>query len=406
MTLQKLKNIACYALYDAGNSNYVTLIPAIIFPVYLKTVLMQNSRFGAITFGACITMATLLAAFLGPNLGEYADRNGRKFAALRWTSLAAIAGVALMPFLGAGMFAAVVALFVATETCYLLATVMYDSALSDVAEADESAGISSFAWGVGYAGGVIGLVVALRLWTEDGFGFTRIFLVAAGLWLLFGLPLILVKDKARKRAEAPLRSFRDTIRDFLRDKLRVRFLLAFFLYTNGVSAVIYFTGSFARDVFNLKMPDLLLLFIAMNAVAAPASLAFGKVAERWGHIRTLRFVVLGWIVAVIGVILSDQNAFVVVSCGAAALLGPVQALSRSLFRIIFPEDSMSSYFGVQAMAARGSALVGPLLYGALASITDNARMGAVSAALLFAGGFVALLTIPVDAERASIAKKS
>jgi hypothetical protein len=38
VSLRNYKQVASYALYDAGNSNYTTLVPSIAFPIYFKTV--------------------------------------------------------------------------------------------------------------------------------------------------------------------------------------------------------------------------------------------------------------------------------------------------------------------------------------------------------------------------------
>jgi UMF1 family MFS transporter len=399
MNLARIKGIAKYALYDAGNSNYVTLIPSLVFPVFFLHLMPKDSTFGDFAWGGLIAVATLLAAALGPRVGEWADHYGRKFALLRWTSLLAIAGTALMPTAGKFGPWPMGALFVLTEACYLLATVLYDSALSDVSTADDAAEISSFAWGVGYAGGVVGLLLALSFPGAEDRVMRAAFYIAAALFLLFAMPLMLHRDpppapKARERRRGTV----ETIRAFMRDPVRFRMLIAYFLYVNGVSAVIYFTAAYASKTLHYDLRDLLKLFIAMNLVAAPASMLLGKLGNKMGHIPALRLFVGAWILAVIGVALADRKVFAVVACGAAALLGPVQALSRSLFRIIFPEDSMASYFGVQAMASRASALVGPLWFGLVSWVTGSQRIGALAASLLFAAGLYFLFRVPKDAE--------
>jgi len=67
MSIHKYKGIIRYALYDAGNSNYATLIPSVAFPVYFKTVVA--SQFGATDaiWGAMIMASTATTAFYTPN---------------------------------------------------------------------------------------------------------------------------------------------------------------------------------------------------------------------------------------------------------------------------------------------------------------------------------------------------
>ncbi len=400
MNIRKIKDIAKYALYDAGNSNYVTLVPSIIFPIYFLELMGEASRLSDFAWGGLIAIATLLAASLGPRVGEWADHYGRKFALLRWTSALAILGTVVLPFAGRLGPWPMGLLFVVTQACYLLATVMYDSALSDVSTAAEAAEISSIAWGVGYAGGIVGLVMALFAPGTPEQKIQVAFFIAAGLFLVFGLPLMLHRDPPpTPRARERKRSTIETVRAFMKDPVRLRMLLAYFLYANGVSAVIYFTAVFAKKTLGYELDDLFKLFIAMNLVAAPASVLFGKLGKKMGHIPALRLIVGGWIVAVICVAGANKEVFAVVACAAASLLGPVQALSRSLFRVIFPEDSMASYFGVQAMASRASALVGPLWFGLISTAFDNPRIGALAASLLFAAGLLFLFLVPKDADR-------
>lgn len=399
MNIQKLKGIARYGLYDAGNSNYVTLVSAVVFPLYFMRLMGEGTKMGDMAWGGLIAAATLLAAGLGPRVGEWADHFGKKFTFLRWTSVVAIVGAAAMPFVGKYGPWPLGLLFVITEACYLLATVLYDSALSDVSSAEDAAEVSSVAWAIGYAGGVIGLFWAARTPGTDEQVIRSVFFIASGLFLLFGLPLMLHRDAPpAPRARERRRSAMQTVREFMKNPVRWKMLVAYFLYSNGVSAVIYFTAAYASETLGYSLRELFVLFIKMNLVAAPASILFGKLGEKIGHVRSLRLVVAGWIVAVICVALAGKASFVYVACGAAALLGPVQALSRSLFRVIFPEDSMASYFGVQAMASRASALVGPLWFGFISYITGNQRAGALAASLLFAAGLVLLFLVPKNAD--------
>ena len=127
---------------------------------------------------------------------------------------------------------------------------------------------------------------------------------------------------------------------------------------------------------------------------------FGRIAARFGQLTTLKVVVAFWIVATVVVSKADSMTFPYVACVAAAMLGPVQAISRSLFRVLFPESAMSSFFGVQTFASRASSLVGPLLFGTVSYLSGgNQRFGVWSISFLFAGGLAMLYQVPADAER-------
>jgi len=398
MNLRKYTRIARYALYDGGNSNYDTLVVALAFPLFLKGKDLE--------WGAMFAVATLCAAILGPKVGALTDRWGAKFCVLRWMSIAAIAGTLLMAFLPAGRVFVAGALFVATQCAFLLAALLYNSALADVSTRKNAAMISSVAWGVGYIGGLLGLLIALRtsvIYPEE----TRLrflFVIAAVMFFVFSLPLLLMRRREERPPPAEPRSLWliPLLRSFMGDAKRSRLFIAFFLYTNGVNTVIIFTSRYAQQTLGFDIDELIHLFIVMNIVAAPAAIIFGKVAETLGQLATLKFVVAAWAVVVLFVCYAgfkqDKTLFFIVACCAASLIGPVQALSRSLFRIIFPENSMSAYFGVQSLANRSAALVGPLLFGLVSWATGNQILGALSSGILFAGGLAVLYLVPRDIE--------
>ena len=408
MNLRKYTGIARYALYDAGNSNYDTLVVALAFPLFVRSAVVADPSRADLVWGIMAAGGTLLAAILGPKVGALVDRTGGKFRALRWLSFAAIAGTFLLARLPSGGVVVAGGLFVVTQCAFLLAALLYNSALADVSTRRNAAVISSAAWGVGYLGGLVGLTIALltrNIHPPDA-RLRSLFVVAAGMFLVFALPLVMMrrKDTVKLRGDRPAQSLWliPLLRSFMRESRRSRLFWAFFLYMNGVNTVVYFTAIYAKDRLGFDLDGLIGLFIIMNIVAAPASIIVGKVTERFGQLRTLKVVVGAWVAVVVLICVAghrgDRQMFTVVACCAASLLGPVQALSRSLFRIIFPDDAMSSYFGVQSLANRSAALVGPLLFGLVSWATRSQIIGALSAGALFASGLVVLLLVPKDIE--------
>jgi UMF1 family MFS transporter len=398
MGIHKYKAAIRYALYDAGNSNYATLIPSIAFPIYFKTVVA--SRLAAIDaiWGAMIMVSTLFAAVLAPKLGEIADRRGSRQAMLRWISWLAIMGTAGFYFLSKDQVILGIILFIGTNTAFLLAVFLYDATLATVSSTGNAAMVSSFAWAVGYIGGLIGLFLALSTEGSDAERLHRIFLIVAVLFLILSLPLVCTKRQSSSHI-TDIKSTQDhqgiltLLRTFMKDKTRSRLFWSYFFYSNGISAVIYFTSIYATTTLGYSLEQLLWLFVAMSIIAIPAVVVFGKLSDLLGQIRTLQLVVACWVVIVIIVAFTDAATFKIVACIAAGFLGPAQALSRSLFRVIFPMESMSSFFGIQALAARSSALIGPVLFGVVSSLTGSQRIGILATTSLLATGLILLFLV-------------
>jgi len=400
--------VLCYALYDAGNSNYDTLVVSLGFALFLGTAVIPEPGRADLAWGLMFAAATLVAAATGPVAGAVADRLGWKFPLLRITTLAAVAGTIGMAALPERSVALAASLFVVTQTSFLLATMFYNATLADVSTRQNAAIISSVAWGTGYAGGIVGLALSLATGTVSAITsrLRLIFLLAGGLFMVLAMPLLLTHRAGTRRTDSPgirvAAGIPAIVRAFAADNARASFFWAYFLYTNALNTVILFTARFAQNTLRYGMDELIVLFIAMNAVAAPASILFGKLAERSGQLHVLRMVVGGWIGAVVGVCivgaLQNKVLFALVACLAASLVGPVQALSRSLFRVAFPDEAMCSFFAVQALAARGAALVGPVLFGLVSWLSGSQIAGAASAGLLFVLGLILLTRVPARIE--------
>ena len=401
MYLKKHRSLISYTLYDAGNSNYATLISSIAFPIYFKTTVARDMVIGDALWGAMILVSTIIAAFMGPRIGEIADRRALRHTLLRWTTWLAIVGTAALYFLSSGQVALAVILFLLTNTAFLLAVLLYDSLLVEVTSPKNAGMISSIAWAVGYAGGLIGLLIALTLRGDQSQNLRFSFLIGALLFLIFSLPITLNRSRTLHRESNPIpgpekQSLTSIVRAFMKDKTRSRLFWAYFMYSNGISAVIYFTSIYAMTSLGYTLERLLWLFVLMSLVAVPSVFIFGKLSVYLGHITTLRIVVASWVLIIVAAAFANASNFAIVACIAASFLGPAQALSRSLFRIVFPSQRMTSYFGVQALASRSSALIGPIVFGVTSSATGSQRTGVLATVLLVIVGFLLLMGTTFD----------
>ena len=73
--------------------------------------------------------------------------------------------------------------------------------------------------------------------------------------------------------------------------------------------------------------------------------------------------------------------------------GGVQALSRSFFASIIPEDKAAEFFGFYNMLGKFAAVIGPVLVGWVGVMTGNPRAGILSLLVLFAAGGAILLRV-------------
>ena len=63
--------------------------------------------------------------------------------------------------------------------------------------------------------------------------------------------------------------------------------------------------------------------------------------------------------------------------------GGIQALSRSYFASIIPDNRSSEFFGVYNMLGKFAALLGPILVGTVTILSNNSRLGMLSIIIFF-----------------------
>jgi UMF1 family MFS transporter len=83
------------------------------------------------------------------------------------------------------------------------------------------------------------------------------------------------------------------------------------------------------------------------------------------------------------------------------VLGGVQALSRSLYGTMIPEEASAEFFGFYSVFSKFSAIWGPLVFALVSNATGSGRPAILSIAAFFVVGFVLLALVDVDAARAS-----
>jgi len=86
--------------------------------------------------------------------------------------------------------------------------------------------------------------------------------------------------------------------------------------------------------------------------------------------------------------------------------GGIQALSRSYYARLIPAEHAGRLFGLYNMMGKFAAILGPVLVGWVAVVTDSSRVGILSILVLFVVGAVLLSRVDVrqgeaDAGRAA-----
>jgi len=326
--------------------------------------------------------AGLLIAVLAPILGAIADRTAsRKRQLVVWTTVGVI-GTALLGFIGQGEWWWAAACFMMGCIGFNVGNIFNDSLLLDVAAEHELDQVSALGYALGYLGG--GLLFAINVLMtlkpqffglSDAAAAVQIsFVMAAGWWFLFMLPTAInVRERAAisqasgmlNAAREGLCELRDTLRNVGKYRDITLFLLAYWLYIDGVHTIY------------------------------TMALAIGWLGNRWGPKRCILMCIVVYLSATIyAYFLDTVTEFFALAVVVGLVQGGIQSLSRSMFGRLVPPRKSGEFFGFFNMMGKFASFLGPMLIGTVALLTGDSRLSISSIIVLFIFGGLVLLRVP------------
>ncbi|HEX9611416.1 MAG TPA: MFS transporter [Gemmatimonadales bacterium] len=390
------RRILAWCLFDFANSAYSAVIVATVFGIYYASTIVGNAEGrGDLWWGRAISLSMIGVVLTGPVLGAIADRAGlRKRFFIAFTVLC-IACVALFTTLAPGMILWGFALAALANFAFESAQIYYNAYLPDIAPPARRGSVSGLGFGVGYLGSIIALLIAVPL--AAAHRLDLIWLSIAGFFAVFSIPAFVALPADRPRV-TPFQ-FRQIARDVLAHEELRRFLLAFFVYFDGVETTIYFSGIFAAHTLGFTTPEVIKLFLAVQASALAGALLLARPTDRWGPKRVITLTLLLWIGVSLGAYFAPtKTAFFAVAVIAGLGLGPIQAASRALMASLIPPGKEAELFGVYAMVGKSSAILGPLVFGTVShALHGNQRAAVLAVGVFFAIGLALLQRVRAKA---------
>ena len=297
---------------------------------------------------------------------------------------------------------------------YALATIgfsggniFYDSLLPAVASPGRMDWVSALGYGLGYLGG--GLLFALNVvmtLKPAVFGFAdtvqaiRFAFLTVGIWwAVFSIPIMLfVKEPHTGEAKrgpgavrAGLAQLAQTFREIRELKAIVLFLIAYWLYIDGVDTIIRMAVDYGMSI-GFQSSDLIVALLITQFVGFPAAIGFGWLGGRIGTKRGIYLAILVYIgVCLWGAFMRNAFEFYALAVTIGLVQGGIQALSRSYYGRIIPADKSAEFFGFYNMLGKFAVVLGPLLMAGVGLLARSlgvsgpvaSRLSISSVALLF-----------------------
>ena len=408
-----------WALYDWANSAFATTVMAGFFPVFFKEFWSAGADITVSTarLGLANSMASTMVALLAPVLGAIADRGTAKKKFLMFFAYMGVVMTASLTLVSKGNWGWAVLLYALATIGFSGANVFYDALISLVSSKKRMDFVSTLGFSLGYLGG--GLLFAVNVWmalSPGTFGFADAgqairfsYLMVAFWWAVFSVPVFLfVREPRRKEKPSALKAVREglaeltgTIQEIRHLRMLVLFLVAYWLYMDGVHTVIRMAVDYGISI-GFQSKDLIVALLITQFVGFPAALLFGYMGGKIGAKRAL-FIGIGvyLFVCVWAAFMRSTHEFFVLAMVVGLVQGGIQALSRSYYAKIIPVEKSGEYFGFYNMMGKFAAVLGPALMGMVGLLirsmgysSNAASRGSItSIALLFLAGGVLLFLV-------------
>lgn len=391
------------------------MIVTFVYPVYFKSVVCAGlGNIGDLLWGINGSLSLIVVAFLSPILGAVADLSGKKKKFLIASALLCIFLTSQLAWVGSGMVFWGMAIFIAANIVYQTSQVFYNAFLPDLASPREVGRLSGYGWASAYLGGIAVLLLSIpQLQNGDPEKTRLVFILTALFYLCFALPafFFLPSTQAKRSGErwgaflsAGLRQVKSTLSHLDQYRQVTRFLLAYFVYMEGVSTIVYYTSIYAQDTLGFTVGELVYLYLVLQTVGAGGAVGFGLMSDRIGPRTTLIFILILWSLVGLGAALTySKTLFWFVASAGALCLASVQVVSRSMIALMVRREQQVEIFGFYGISGKLSSAFGPLLFGLISLLSGSQRAAMLAVGLLFFAGLLLLLRVEEPGQKGELA---
>jgi UMF1 family MFS transporter len=394
--------IFSWALFDFAHTAFYVLILTVGYPLYFKEIVAQSSNQGDFLWGSAFSISMLIVALFSPVLGAVADYGAGKKRFLGILTALCVLATSSLFFVHSGMIFFGMVLLIVSNIGFEAGLVFYDAFLPEITTARSYGRVSGYGFALGYVGSLVSLAVVFPLYaggfgTDNLFNIRLSFIVAAAFFFVFSLPLFFfLPDKQRTGSlkldfiKIGFARLRTTYQQFPKYRNIARFLLAYFIYIDGVNTIIIFSSIFARETLKMDISEIVIYFAMVQTSAIFGSIIFGILADHTNHKRTLSITLFLWLsIVAIAYFIQDKWMFYGLGILAGLALGSSQSTSRGMMSIITPQEKKTEFFGFYSFFGKASAILGPVIFGFVSSYL-NQRFAILSIGFFLFAGLILL----------------
>ncbi len=394
------KNILGWIMFDFADSAFVTVIVTVVYSLYFQKVVVGSGEYGTALWGRAMSISMSLVAISAPILGAVADYSRGKKKLLFINCYLTVIFTALLYFVHKGDIFIGMLFFIIANFGFNSGMVFYNAFLPEITTPEEMGKVSSMAWGIGYLGGLISLLMILplaknhiRLVFPAVASFLGIFAIFTFVWLKeFKRP-----SKRSNYFKIAIQRITYTMKNISRLKELIKYLFSYLIYNDGITVVIAFASIYGATRFNMTAKQLIIYFILAQLTSFLGSMAFSFFVDKIGVKKSISISLFIWIVVVLGAFFCQTiPQYYIVGTIAGLAIGSSQSNSRTMLAQLTPREKMTEFFGFYSLTGRLASIIGPLVYGEISRITGNQRYAVLSVLVFFITGFIFLQFVNED----------
>lgn len=421
------KTIKAWTFYDWANSVFPLVITSAIFPNFYDAVTSAKNEAGEIIshtvtffgknfenqniYSFVYAFALAIVVLISPILSGIADYLGNKKKFLQFFCyLGATSCMCLFFFSKYNLELSFIP-FITATVGFWGSLVYYNSYLPEIASEPNQDKVSARGFAMGYFGSSLLLILCLvsimvlHVPAKYSFLFVGIWWIGFAQYTFKHLPKLnhaahgVDRQNLFSKGFKELRSVAKQIKYLPQLK---RFLAGYFFYNMGVQTIMVVAVLFARNEIiweseNAKTTSLIVSILIIQFVGIAGSFFFSKLSEKIGNIKSLMIAIFIWIFICVFTYLVARLPlhFYIVAFLVGFVMGGIQALSRSTYSKLLPDDTddNTSFFSFYDVMEKLGMIIGTITFGVISEAVGGMRPSILSLIGYFILGFIILLTM-------------
>jgi len=365
------KNLFYWSLYDFANSFVL-----INFLLYFSQWLVIDGGLSDFWYNAIFAISSVLLLVSAPTLASFTDKHGGRKYFLKFATFGTLVGYSIatiLAYMDSSIFLIAV-FFLIGQYFYQLSFSFHNPLIEDVADMPHRARASGIGQFANSLGQVMGLVLAIP------FSKHRLDPLFPSIIVFFvlSLPMLLYfKEQKVKQVALTFSEFKNGSKEFLKKitlffsvSVAIPILTAFFFFNDALITVSNNYSIYLEKVFGIPDGTKNIILIIVLFMSAIGGLIWGKIADRIGTLKSLKYILISWIILlpILGLV-KTLIPLIVCSALLGFFMGGIWTVTRAYLSQTLDKKELGYGFSFYTIFERFATFVGPITWGGIVTFS-------------------------------------